>query len=244
MMQKWPSKGGAFSLLVKIVSSLTILALLFVGAALLGGTTAAHASTSDPAVWVGSPFSGNWPNSDGCAGAVYPSDNCSLPSVHHIVYYNPVGNFLDDWAADFQGVSAGTSVYLYAAPQTNGLSITAKVETVGPACADLNIAHGGYRVTVAFYNGSTRIGTATYAHITPSVSQGATINRWGTMLGTIGSYTNNSCWQGVHVHFEMSSQHNYACYNKGWKPGQHMDPTNFIGFIGGDYASAPRMACP
>ncbi len=228
---------------LKLLVRLSIVVAVFV-VSTMGMISSAHASTADPAVWLGSPFSGNWPNSAGCAGAVYPSDQCSLPYVHHIVYYNPVGNYLDDWAADFQGVSAGVGVYLYAAPQTGGLPITAKVETVGPACADLNISHGGYRVTVAFYNGTTRIGTATYAHINPSVAQGSIIGRWGTLLGTVGSYIYSSCWQGPHVHFEMSSQHNYACYNRGWVPGQHMNPMNFVGFIGGNYASTRRQACP
>lgn len=244
MMQKYQGKSGALWLRTKIVPSLVILSMLLGVAATLLMQTPAMASTADPAVWVGSPFNGNWPNSSGCAGAVYPSDTCSLPSVHHIVYSNPVGGFLDDWAADLQGVSAGTSVTLYAAPQTGGLPISAQVETVGPACADQNLSHGGYRVTIAFYNNSTRIGTATFAHIDPSVTQGSWINRWGTLLGTVGNYTPNSCWSGPHVHFEMSSQHNYACYNKGWVPGQSMQATNFIGFIGGDYASSPRQPCP
>lgn len=201
-------------------------------------------STVDPAVWIGSPFRGTWPNTVGCAGASYPSSSCSLPSVHHIVYYNPVGGYLDDWAADFQSVSAGTSVYLYAAPNNTSLSISAQVETVRPACGSGVVSQGGYRVTVAFYNGSIRIGTATYAHINPSVSQGTWVSRWGTRLGTVGSYTRSSCWSAPHVHFELSSQHKYACYNKGWSPGQWMNASNFVGFIGGNYASSRRMPCP
>jgi hypothetical protein len=164
--------------------------------------------------------------------------------VHHIVYTNPVGGYLDDWAGDLQGVTAGTGVYLYAAPNDTSIPVSARVETVGPACASGSPADGGYRVTVALYSGSTRIGTVTYAHIQPSVSQGATISRWGTLLGTVGSYRWSSCWQGVHVHVEMSSQHHYSCFNRGWSPGQKVNPTNFIGFIGGNYASDRRQACP
>src|SRR5262249_55169083 len=51
-------------------------------------SASASASTPDPAVWVGSPVNGTWPNTAGCAGATYPSDSCSLPTVHHIVYYS------------------------------------------------------------------------------------------------------------------------------------------------------------
>lgn len=203
-----------------------------------GGT-----ATTDPAVWIGSPFNGTWPNLDGCP-ATYPSPDCSLPSVHHILYYN--GAYLDDWAADLQSVSYGTGVYLYAAPQDTSQTITARVETVGPACADDQIGDGGYRVSVAFYDGATRIGTVTYVHVNLAVYQGETISRWGTLIGTVGGPYNKAagCWKGPHVHIEMSSQHNYACYNRGWHPGQPMDAKNFIGFIGGDYASARRQACP
>jgi hypothetical protein len=42
----------------------------------------------------------------------------------------------------------------------------------------------------------------------------------------------------------MYSQHNYACYNGTWAPVQAMSPTNFIGFVGGDYTSGQRAACP
>jgi hypothetical protein len=42
----------------------------------------------------------------------------------------------------------------------------------------------------------------------------------------------------------MFSAQSYACYNQGWKPGQGMYPTNFVGFVGGAYASGPRQACP
>jgi hypothetical protein len=198
---------------------------------------AAPAGAATPAVWVGSPFKGTWPNAVGCSGATYPSVNCSLPSVHH----NP---YLGDWAADFQSVAAGTGVYLYAAPQNSALAITARVEIVGPACASGSLAAGGQRVTVGFYNGSNKIGTATYAHINSTVARGAIIPRWGAKLGAVGKYTPGRCWSDVHLHFEMYSQYNYACYNKGWHPGQQMYATNFVGFTGGSYATAPRRACP
>jgi hypothetical protein len=36
----------------------------------------------------------------------------------------------------------------------------------------------------------------------------------------------------------MYSQNNYACYNRTWARREAMQPTNFIGFIGGAYAFA------
>jgi hypothetical protein len=199
------------------------------------GTATAPVSSA-PLVWIGAPFHGTWPNTAGCAGAQYPSDQCSLPSVHHIVY-------LGDWAADLQSVATGTPVVLYAAPQDGRTAISAQVERITPACASQVVQYGGYRVTVGLFSGSTHIGEVTYAHINPSVSQGAWISRWGTQLGTIGSYTSNSCWNGPHTHVELYSQTNYACYNRGWAPGQWMNATNFIGFVGGNVASGPRQAC-
>ena len=205
----------------------SILALL---SALLLSVSSANAASraaaaANPAVWVGSPLSATWPT------------GTSLPSQHH----RPYGG---DWSADLQSVSANAPVVLYAAPQVSSVAIRAVVETVRPACASGVISQGGHRVTVAFYTGSTKIGTATYAHINPSVAQGATISRWGTTLGTVGTYTTSSCWDGRHVHFEMYSQLNYACYNRGWTPGQRMSPTNFVGYTGGAFASGIRQPCP
>lgn len=202
------------------------------GIPMCGGAT----STGAPLVWIGSPFRGTWPNAAGCAGAWFPSSNCSLPYVHH----TPYGG---DWGADLQNVAVGTPVVLYAAPHNSAVQVSAQVEFVRAACANGSIPSGGYRVTIAFYSGSTRIGTVIYSHINPSVREGAWISRWGTQLGTVGRYTSGGCWTAPHSHVELYSQRNYACYNRGWAPGQWMNPSNFIGFIGGNVASGPRRAC-
>ncbi|GLZ38136.1 hypothetical protein [Actinokineospora sp. NBRC 105648] len=202
------------------------LAALFTFSALLSTAATSTATTSaEPAVWVGSPSAATWPTGG------------SLPSTHH----TPYGG---DWSADLQSVGSGAAVVLYAAPQDGAVPVTAKVEVVRAACASGVISQGGYRVTVGLYTGGTKIGAVTYAHVNPTVSQGATINRWGTTIGTVGDYSWSSCWQGRHVHVEMYSQHNYACYNRTWAPGQAMQPTNFIGFVGGAYASGRQQACP
>lgn len=214
---------------------------------IVGFSAPASASTPDPAVWVGSPVNGNWPNTAGCAGATYPSASCSLPTVHHIVYSSSFnwGTGIDDWAADDQGVSPGERVMLYAAPVHTGYTVSAHIDTVGPACASGAIRDGGYRVTVGIYAGSTKIGTVTYAHINPAVSQGQWVSRWGTRIGTVGSYNYTACWQGSHVHIEMSSRHNYSCFSNIFvkHPGARLSETNFQGYLGGNYASGPRHAC-
>jgi hypothetical protein len=201
---------------------------------------AATTPSSDTRIWVGSPFRGQWvPITSDCPGAPVGS-SCSLPSVHHFLAPSvaPAG----DWSVDL-GAAPGTAVKLYAAPQNSAMPVTATVVKIAPTCASGNVLNGGYAVTVAFSSNGTRIGSATYGHIQPSVAQGATVSRWGTTLGTVGSYRNNACWQGSHLHFQLYSEHNYACYNRSWTPGAWMNPTNFLGFTGGNVASRERQAC-
>jgi len=226
-------------------------AALLVVAAVVAGFPSGASATVDPEVWIGSPYNGNWASSQGCP-APYPSDSCSEPQYHHVEYAGLTGlSAGQGWAVDIGNVPAGTAVKLYAAPQVSTTSITAKVQTVTPACASHVVADGGYVVVVAFYHGATKIGYAAYAHLTPAVKTGQVINRWGTTLGTVGSYRksqDNKCWTGIHTHVELGNVHNYACFNKGWHPGtpwgSSMKATNFIGFIGGAPTAGPRRACP
>lgn len=204
------------------------------------------ASTPDPAVWVGSPVQGTWPNSVGCP-ATYPSAKCSLPSVHHIAFSTTFdwGTTKSDWAADLQSVPEGRRVVLYAAPQNAGYEVQAHVDKVKAACASGVIKDGGYQVQIGLYVNGLKIGSVTYAHIQPSVSEGQWISRWGTQVGTVGSYKKSTCWAGTHVHVELSSRKNYACYSnvfqgKAWG----ISEANFVGFVGGGYASGARKPCP
>jgi hypothetical protein len=235
--------GGAFR--TAIGSTVTVLLLAAAGVA---GLQSAASATVDPEVWVGAPYNGNWTSSQYCP-APYPSDLCSEPQYHHVEYAGLAGLSTGRaWATDIGNVPAGTAVKLYAAPQVSTMTITAKVQAVTYACADHVLAHGGYVVVIGIYNGATKIGYVAYAHVNPAVSSGEVINRWGTTIGTVGSYSRNGCWTGVHTHIELGNVHNYACFNKGWNPGipwgSHMNATNFIGFIGGDRTSGPRQACP
>jgi murein DD-endopeptidase MepM/ murein hydrolase activator NlpD len=105
-------------------------------------------------------------------------------------------------------------------------------------------------VSVTFYAGTLEVGTATYAHINPdaSVYVGAPIPRWGGYLGFAGTnYTYDpACWTGPHVHFELRSARHYACWNRGFtnKIGYGLSNSNFLGFIGGNYAAAQYQPCP
>lgn len=188
-------------------------------------------SSSDaPVVWVGSPIDGTWdvPANRGGDGA----------AAHHwLANASDKGSFAIDLVA-----GAGQAVNVYAAPQNNNVSVTAKVTQIGAACRRGN---GGSFVTVSFYQGSTRIGSATYAHITPSVSVNQVVNRWGTKIGTVGSGypKNNECWTGPHVHTQVFSVRNHACFNGGYRLGQGIRKTNFFAFTGGNVANGPKQAC-
>lgn len=218
-------------------------------ASLLGGAGPASASPARTSVWVGSPIDGRWALWDGyCPGAQYPSDLCSWPTVHHS-FTNGMP-YAGDWAADL-GAGAGQAVNLYAAPNDTWRTITAKVERVVLSCAPRSgetyqqtLSRGGNAVVVGVYENQTRVGWLTYTHVNPSVSPGQWINRWGAQVGTVGSYTPNSCWTGAHLHMEMTNESNYSCFNRGWHSGQPMSKSNFVGFLGGAYRTAPRQACP
>jgi hypothetical protein len=245
----------------------TVASLVAIASLLLVGVPTA--SATDPAVWIGSPVEGHWPANEYKNGqwdcylsTTYPSDSCSLPYAHHSFRYGDP--YVGDWAADLQGVSTSTPVKVFAAPQNTALSINARIENVKYACAARpgessasRLARGGKAVVVGFYHGSTKIGTAKYVHIKPvsSVYPGKGIKRWNRIIGYPGNYTVNSCWGGVHVHFEMTSWVHYACYNKGYYPRPTsssalthapsiIHESNFLGFIGGNYASSPRKRCP
>ena len=256
-------RGGInalFGLLVLLVSQLII------------GVQSASASDL-PAVWVGSPVNGHWATNEYHNGTwdcylstKYPSDNCSLPYAHHSFAYGDP--YPGDWAVDLQGVTTSTPVKVFAAPQNTALTITAKVVNVTAACAARSgetpaqqLARGGRAVVVAFFSGTTEIGTAKYVHINPvsGITKGAMIPRWNKIIGypfqkssTVNSY---GCWTAIHVHFEMTSMVRFACYNKGYypRPTSSTDLThspsaisesNFVGFIGGDYANATGKMCP
>jgi len=201
-----------------------------------GGVTTATAPqpaskpAEAPLVWAGSPVESQW---DG-------GEPASPPSVHHWL-----ANARDqgDWAVDLPTAS-GQKVVLYVAPEARGTAVTTKVDQIGAACA--NGRNGGSFDTVGIYSGSLRAGSITYAHINPSVRLGQTLNRWGSVVGTVGSgYPRNSaCWTGPHVHLQMYSTKRYSCYNKGYTHNYPVHRTNFVGFTGGNKASAPRRACP
>lgn len=216
---------------------------VFAGAISLGLPTvdsAQAASRPLDAVWIGAAADGRW-----------PTKSFSHPSRHHTFRYSNPGP--GDWGFDEVGVTEGQSVYLYAAPRDTRLNnaISAIVQSVAPICGRRagesrasQLARGGYAVTVAIYSRSTKVGTVTYGHVQPKVRQGQRISRWGARIGTIGKYRGNGCWDGVHLHMELYNQTRYACYNGAYTRGHRMRRGNYIGYLGGAFASGPRQACP
>jgi hypothetical protein len=225
--------------------------MAFVAVSVTPTEDVASAGTARTPVWVGAAVDGTWPTADGCAGSRYPSADCSQPSTHHTFKWgNP---YPGDFGFDQQNVAPDATVRVYAAPQDPNIAgrINARIESVGLACRAepgetyaQTRGRGGDAVRVGIYDGGTRVGTVTYVHVNAAVSGGQAISRWGGVVGTVGSYRSNPCWRGRHLHAELYNDVNYACYNRGWRSGQRMSVTNFIGYLGGAFASAPRQACP
>lgn len=238
----------------KFTSILILLLIVSLGSTLnssLAARSTGNASAADPAVWIGSPISGRWTDSQGCKGAKFPSSKCSLPTVHHNYFVG--GNA---WATDLQ-VGKGASVKIFAAPNDTTLNnrIGAKIESIAPACKSKRLADGGSRVIVGIYlDKKTQIGKVAYAHVVTKkgLKQGAWVSRWSTEIGTVGAYSSsssNTCWTGVHHHLELGSRQGFACFNKGYvasttpSKSTKLSQSNFVGFIGGSYAG-PRKPCP
>lgn len=208
----------------------------------LGGfaESARAASTPRDSVWIGAAIDGRW-----------PTNPYSHPSQHHTFRYSNAG--VGDWGFDQIGVTRGQRVYVYAAPQDTGLNkaIRAKIQSVSPICArrkgesvNAQLARGGSAVVVAIYSGTTKVGAVTYGHVQPTVRAGDPVSRWGGQIGTIGQYQANGCWDGVHLHMELYNEARYACYNGAFSAGAPMRRTNYIGYLGGAFASAAKKPCP
>ncbi|HSW81517.1 MAG TPA: hypothetical protein VLG40_03910 [Candidatus Saccharimonas sp.] len=212
---------------MKITSSAQRLGLVLIAVLSLvlgmAGTSSAS-SIVDPEVWAGSPVAGTW---------------TSDPATHHWL-----ANDMDqgDWASDI-ATPAGTQVVTYIAPQNGGYTVSTRVDQIGSACVG---GGGASFVNVGIYVNGGKVGSVSYAHLNPSVSVGQWISRWGAVVGTVagGLPVNGDCWTGPHTHVQMYNVHNYSCFNRGYSIGSWLNPSNFIGFVGGNRVSGARQACP
>ena len=138
----------------------------------------------------------------------------------------------------------GTKVYLYAAPQVAGTSITAKVDKVGVPvrsprqCGLAVVDRSAHRLDALARSAGDVANRPTLDH-----------RRKVGSIGTVGGgYAVSSCWRGVHLHVEMGNAHNFSCYNGGFHFGHPwgdtIHRTNFIGFVGGQRTTASRQPCP
>jgi hypothetical protein len=232
-----------------------------VAAALLA-CTAGIASAAQPAsaagsettpIWVGAPYRGAYAGTNG-------RPTSSLPGRHASVYTVPGYSYLHDWAMDFYA-PAGTAVRLYAAPKNSALNsqITAKVLSVRAACRSGRIGDGGYVVFVGLYHSGTRVGSIAYTHVNPDfnadsvtnstdVNYRGGLNRWGGYIGKVGKYTRSTCWDvsstaGHHLHLEFANVRNYSCY-RNLSAGAVIAQSEYMGYLGGAYATAPNRPCP
>ena len=211
--------------------------------------------SAETPIWVGAPSDGYWP------GSPNPSD--AKPNAHEPKYTISGKSYKGDWALDYYAV-AGTKLYVYAAPKdgTLGSAVTAQVVKVAPACGSGVIGDGGYAVQVGLFHSGVRVGVVVYAHVNPDfngdgVTNSADINfrggisRWGGYLGTVGAYrrVSGGCWDvrttgGQHVHMELSNERRYACYRPGMGDHAQLRTSNYLGYLGGNFASGRKAACP
>ena len=120
-----------------------------------------------------------------------------------------------------------------------------------PACGSGVIANGGYAVIVGIFDRGTRIGSIVYAHVNPAVQTGQTISRWGGLIGTVGKYTRNSCWDvsnsnGHHVHIEFANISGWACY-RAVNAGSVIAQGEYMGYLGGvrgQWTTGRNQRCP
>ncbi|MEU4533148.1 hypothetical protein AB0F49_33410 [Micromonospora ureilytica] len=151
-----------------------------------------------PAARVGAPFGGSW-------------DRFSIANPRN---HTPV--FGGDLAFDYYG-GQGQTVRAYIGTTAPFAGLIARVGAVGPTCRSGVIDDGGYavRVDVTNTNGQN-VGRIWYGHLlgVPAVGTGV---GWGTPLGTLHQFRNNSCYQvssasGIHTHMETYSSSGYACW--------------------------------
>jgi len=212
------------------------LATLLLG--LLGPARADAAAA--PAIWVGSPAQGTW----GVAGDV----STTPAGGHHLLYRASPTN---DWAVDLPA-GPGSTVKLYVAPSNSAYN--SRVTTVITQIIDNNACRnggGGDLVTVAIRFDGATVGQTTVAHIdrTSTLRVGQAVTRWGTVLGTVanlsgGGSGGSGCWTGPHVHTELRASTNYACWNRGYRPGSAISRSNFIGFVTGPALGRAPQPCP
>jgi hypothetical protein len=194
-----------------------------------------------PAIWVGSPVNGTWGVSG--IGSTTPAGN-----HHRLVKASPQ----NDWAVDLSRTGAGPAAILYVAPSNAAYNsrVTTRVGQIidNSACAN---GGGGDLVTIRILFDGVTVGQVTYAHLNrnPALAVGQNVTRWGTQLGTVANLTGGAtgganCWTGPHVHTELRATTNYACWNRGFRTGQGLSRSNFIGFVSGPALAGTARACP
>jgi hypothetical protein len=239
---------------LRIDMAMLVLSLIVGLAAVMSTPAPASAAGSQTTpIWVGAPYRGAYAGTNGRPAS-------SLPGRHASVYTVPGYTYLHDWAMDFYA-PAGTAVRLYAAPKNSALNsqITGQVLNVRPACKTGRVSDGGYVVFVGLFHSGVRVGSIAYAHVNPDFDgNGATsstdvnyrgsLNRWGGYVGKIGAYTRNSCWDvgstaGHHAHLEFANVRNYSCY-RSLAAGSVISQSEYMGYLGGSYASSANRPCP
>lgn len=170
-------------------------------------------------VQVGMPFGGKWAyNVD--AGPPYDDIGESHPAGH----WTPGGG---DWGTDLYA-RAGEPVKLSVA-SSGALSFSWRATTNG-GC--------GQRTVVNIFVDGAFAGWMYYEHLNGAVKSGPITN--GMTLGYVADW--GGCNGGPHIHVEMASSANYACYADHGRPGVTLAAGKSLGLINAPN-TGPKQAC-
>jgi hypothetical protein len=171
---------------------------------------------------LGMPFSGKWAYNVPVAGPPWSDATSSHPAVHKI-------SGGADWATDLYA-GTGTAVKLQVSNVTGG-TLSFSWKSTSTSC--------GTSTGINIFIGGTLVGWVYFAHLNGAVTSGAITN--GMTLGTVGNF---GCNPGPHVHVELKSTVDFACYANLGTPGAATISTGtVIGKTGVTSASGIQQAC-
>ncbi|MGL5825828.1 MAG: cutinase family protein [Nocardioides sp.] len=188
--------------------------------------------TTDPAIWVGSPTDGTW----GCCAEPDKPDTSTTPGgvdAHHLLSKADPKN---DWSVDLPSRGDVTFVASTGDPSLDSRLTAAVTQIDGATC--ISTGGGGGFVTVGIYFDGVLKGRATYAHLAlnPALAVGTPVPL-GSSLGTVGTEeqiaSDERCWTGPHVHFEVRAETEYACWAGPRFPAVGISRSQVLGYISG-----------
>jgi len=187
---------------VRVFSATLSLVVLSFALPSVSASTAATAT-------VGMPFSGKWAYNVN-VNPPYSDLDSSHPSVH--------AKYYGDWATDLYA-GEGTPVHL-------------QVKAAGTVTFGwLSYPNGtcGQRTVIAVYVNGSQVGSVYYEHLANAVRSGAAPAN-GMVVGYVHDW--GGCNPGPHVHVELKSVSNNACWTDNGHPGTTLGEGDALGVLG------------